>query len=44
MKLLIEDDKLFIENGPTNIIAEAFSSENKERRNIYREYITKHLW
>ena len=30
MKSLIEDDKLFIENGPTNIIAEAFSSEKKK--------------
>ena len=30
MKSLIEDDKLFIENGPTNIIAEVFSSEKKE--------------
>ena len=38
MKSLIEDDKLFIENGPTNIIAEAFSSEKKEIYNLICEY------
>jgi len=41
MKSLIEDDKLFIENGPTNIIAEAFSSEKKEIYNLICEYSSK---
>ena len=43
MKSLIEDDKLFIENGPTNIIAEAFSSEKKEIYNLICEYSSKFL-
>ncbi len=37
MKSLIEDDKLFIENGPTNIIAEVFSSDKKEIYNLIVE-------
>ena len=43
MKSLIEDDKLFIENGPTNIIAEAFSSEKKEIYNLICKYSSKFL-
>ncbi len=43
MKSLIEDDKLFIENGPTNIIAEAFSSEKIEIYNLICEYSSKFL-
>ena len=43
MKSLIEDDKLFIENGPTNIIAEAFSSEKKEIYDLICEYSSKFL-
>ena len=43
MKSLIEDDKLFIENGPTNIIAEAFSSEKKEIYNLICEYSSRFL-
>ena len=35
MRSIIEDDKLFIENGPTNIVAEVFSSEKKENHIIY---------
>ena len=43
MKSLIEDDKLFIENGPTNIIAEVFSSEKKEVYDLICEYSSKFL-
>ena len=43
MKSLIEDDKLFIENCPTNIIAEAFSSEKIEIYNLICEYSSKFL-
>ena len=43
MKSLIEDDKLFIENGPTNIIAEVFSSEKKEIYDLICEYSSKFL-
>ena len=43
MKSLIEDDKLFIENGPTNIIAEAFSSERIEIYDLICEYSSKFL-
>ena len=43
MKSLIEDDKLFIENGPTNIIAEAFSSEKMEIYDLICEYSSKFL-
>ena len=43
MKSLIEDDKLFIENGPTNIIAEAFSLEKKEIYNLICEYSSRFL-
>ena len=43
MKSLIEDDKLFIENGPTNIIAEAFSLEKIKIYNLICEYSSKFL-
>ena len=34
MKSLIEDDKLFIENGPTNIVAETNSANSIEIYNL----------
>ena len=43
MKSLIESDKLFIENGPTNIIAEAFSSEKMEIYDLICKYSSKFL-
>ncbi|MFL2822295.1 MAG: UPF0280 family protein [Alphaproteobacteria bacterium] len=43
MKSLIENDKLFMENGPTNIIAEAFSSKKIEIYNFICEYSSKFL-
>ena len=38
MRSIIEDGKLFLENGPTNIIAEAFSLEKKEIYNFICEF------
>ena len=43
MRSLIEDGKLYIENGPTNIIAEAFSLDKKEIYNLICEYSSKYL-
>ena len=43
MRSIVEDDKLFIENGPTNIVAEVFSSEKKEIYNLICEYSSKFL-
>ena len=43
MRSIIEDNKLFIENGPTNILAEAFSLEKKDIYNLICEYSSKFL-
>ncbi len=43
MRSIIENNKLYIENGPTNIIAEVFSSEKKEIYNFICEYSSKFL-
>ena len=43
MRSIIEDGKLFLENGPTNIIAEAFSLEKKEIYNFICECSSKFL-
>ena len=43
MRSIIKDGKLFIENGPTNIIAEAFSIEKKAIYNLICEYSSKFL-
>ena len=43
MRSIIEDDKLFIENGPTNIVAEAFSLDKKEIYTFISECSSKFL-